>query len=245
MRDLDRYQADYATLPFEAIQAAYRRRRVLENLPRHGGRHVLEVGCGTEPLFLHYPGFRTMHVVEPAQEFHAKALAAAAGKPGVTVLLGTLQQLVPVLEKHSFDCVVMSSLLHELADPQALLTSARRLCAKDTTLHIYLPNANSFHRLLALEMGLIKDIHELSATQAKMQQAATYDRETLHALLEDSGFSIIESGSFFIKPFTHVQMAALREQGLLTDAMLDGLYAMSRHLPDIGSELYAIARKKP
>lgn len=245
MRDLDRYQADYAALPFESIQAAYRRRRVMENLIRFGAKHILEVGCGTEPLFLHHPGFRSMHVVEPAQQFHAKALAAANGRPDVCVLLGSLQQLVPVLKEKAFDCIVLSSLLHEVPDPAALLASARALCAKNTTLHIYLPNANSFHRLLAREMGLIKDIHELSATQSQMQQSATYDSETLGALLKGAGLDVLETGSFFIKPFTHAQMAALREQGLLTDAMLEGLYAMGRHLPDIGSELYAIARKNP
>ncbi len=245
MRDLERYQADYETLPFEAVQAAYRRRHVIETLDRFGGGDVLEVGCGTEALFLHYKAYRSMLVVEPAAQFHARALAAAHGRANVGVLLGGLQQVAPQLAPRHFDRIVMSSLLHEIPDPGALLACARDLCPDHSTLHVYVPNARSFHRLLALEMGLIKDVHEVSATQARMQQSATYDRDTLAALLDASGFDVIESGSFFIKPFTHAQMAELREKGLLPDLMLDGLYGLSRHLPDAGSELYAVARRKP
>jgi SAM-dependent methyltransferase len=244
MRDLDRYQADYEALPFEAIQAAYRRRHVLDTLARFGGADVLEVGCGTEALFLHYTAFRSMHVVEPAERFFARASVAARDRSNVTVLLGSLQQVGTQLAQNKFDSIVVSSLLHEIQDPETLLASALSLCTEDTTLHVYVPNARSFHRLLALEMGLIRDVHEVSATQARMQQSATYDRDTLAALLRRAGFDVVESGSFFIKPFTHAQMAGLREKGLLTDAMLDGLYGLSRHLPDAGSELYAIARRK-
>lgn len=244
MRDLERYQDDYAALPFEDVQAAYRRRHLLEALARHGGRRVLEIGCGSEALFLHYRGFDSMHVVEPAGRFHAKALAAARGTTGVKVLHGTLEELAPELAGIPFDCVVMSSLLHEVADPAALLACARTLCTDKTDLHVYVPNAHSFHRLLALEMGLIRDVHEVSATQARMQQSSTYDADSMRSLLESAGFQVTEVGSFFIKPFTHAQMATLREKGILTDAMLDGLYGLSRHLPDAGSELYARARAK-
>jgi SAM-dependent methyltransferase len=244
MRDLERYQDDYAALPFEGVQAAYRRRHLIEALARHGGRHVLEIGCGTEPLFLHYRDFESMHVIEPAGSFHAKALTAARGVAGVEVLHGTLEALAPGLTGTPFDCVVMSSLLHEVPDPLALLACARTLCSSTTDLHVYVPNAHSFHRLLALEMGLIQDVHEVSATQARMQQSSTYDAGSMRTLLESAGFEVNEVGSFFIKPFTHAQMAALREKGILTDAMLEGLYSLGRHFPDAGSELYARARAR-
>lgn len=244
MRDLDRYSEDYVTLPFEDVQVHYRRRHLLEILGRSNPRSLLEVGCGMEPLFLHYGGFQRMHVVEPAEKFHARAFAAATGRGNVTVHLGTLQQVAPLLTAVEFDCVLMSSLLHEVPNPIELLQTVRVLCAPETTLQIAVPNANSLHRLLAVEMGLAPDVRQLSATQVRMQQSTTFECQSLHALLDAAGFEVIESGSFFIKPFTHEQMALLREHRVLTDAMLDGLYALSRRLPDIGSELYAVARLK-
>jgi len=244
MRDFDRYSADYAALPFEDVQVRYRRRHLLDMLKRFNSTNMLEVGCGMEPLFLHFDGFQSMHVIEPAEDFHAAAFAAAGGRANVKVILGTLEAVAPSLMPGSFDCVLMSSLLHEVPNPQELLHAARALCAGDGTLHVAVPNANSLHRLLAVEMGLAPDVHDLSDTQRLMQQSTTFDRQSLHALLDAAGFEVLESGSFFVKPFTHAQMAALLEHRVLNDAILDGLYALSSRLPNFGSELYAIARPK-
>jgi hypothetical protein len=245
MRDLERYQDDYEALPFESIQLRYRRRKVLEVLARLKPASVLEVGCGLLPLFLDYDLPGTMHVVEPAARFHANALDKAKGRNNVSVHLGTLQKVAPTLAAQSFDCIVISSLLHEISEPGELLAAALALSSTTTTLHVNVPNAGSFHRLLALEMGLIASTHELSSTQKRMQQSSTYDVDSLSALLDRAGFNVVESGSFLLKPFTHAQMAALQEQGILTDLMLDGLYAMTRHLPGMGSEIYVNARRKP
>ncbi len=242
MRDLERYQSDYASLPFEETQAAYRRRRVIEHLARFRPATILEVGCGEEPLFLHYQAPEAMHVVEPAARFHEQAAQLARQHAGVQVHRGTLEELADRLAAVRFDCILLSSVLHEAPDPAALLKAAHSLCHDNTTVHVYVPNARSLHRLLALEMGLIKDVHDVSATQQRMQQSMTYDAERLTQALRSASFTIEETGTFFIKPFTHAQMAGLQEDGMLDARMLDGLYGLGKHLPEHGSELYAIAR---
>jgi 2-polyprenyl-3-methyl-5-hydroxy-6-metoxy-1,4-benzoquinol methylase len=244
MRDLERYQSDYASLPFEQTQAAFRRRRIIEHLERFRPARILEVGCGEEPLFLHYQACEALHVVEPAARFHEHAEQLARGRAGVQVHLGTLEALAGSLASVGFDCIVLGSVLHEAQDPAALLNAVHTLCGASTTVHVYVPNARSLHRLLALEMGLIADIHEVSATQQRMQQSVTYDAELLTKALRKAGFTVEETGSFFIKPFTHAQMAGLQAGGMLDARMLEGLYGLGRHLPEHGSELYAIARAR-
>jgi SAM-dependent methyltransferase len=243
VRDLERYQADYETLPFEAIQARYRRRKILEVLGRFAPRRVLEAGCGLAPLFLDYRDFETFHVVEPAARFHANALRLGEGHVGIQVHRGDLEALAPALAGERFDLIVMSSLLHEMEDPKTLLAAARSLAGELTLLHVNVPNANSLHRILALEMGLIDSVYQLSATQARMQQSATYDIPALSALLQGAGFEVLEAGTFFVKPFTHGQMAAMLEHGILTEKMLDGLYALSARLPAMGSEIWLNAKR--
>jgi hypothetical protein len=107
------------------------------------------------------------------------------------------------------------------------------------------PNAHSLHRLLALEMGLIASPFELSAQQKTLQQHSTFDLPALARLAKEAGFSVLESDSYFIKPFTHAQMEALRRSGFLTDAMLEGFHGLARHLPGLGSEIYLNARIRP
>jgi hypothetical protein len=120
----------------------------------------------------------------------------------------------------------------------ALLEATKRVCAASTTVHVSVPNAQSFHRLLAVEMGLIGTPTELSTTQQTLQQHRTFTQESLGDLVRASGFKVLEQGSYFLKPFTHGQMQELRDSGFLTPAMLEGLWGMTRHMPGLGSEIF-------
>jgi 2-polyprenyl-3-methyl-5-hydroxy-6-metoxy-1,4-benzoquinol methylase len=156
----------------------------------------------------------------------------------VKVVENLLEQAPPELRPGGFDLIVLSSLLHEISDPQHLLQALHRHCHASSVVHVNVPNAHSLHRLLAVEMGLIEDPFELSATQKQMQQHSTFDLDNLTELLRQQGFEVQSSGSYFIKPFTHAQMQDLYDRGYLTDAHLEGLFRLTRHMPEFGSEIY-------
>jgi hypothetical protein len=59
------------------------------------------------------------------------------------------------------------------------------------------------------------------------------------------GFEVLAKGSFFIKPFTHAQMASLQETGFLSEKMLDGLYRLSDRFPANGSEIWMDLGRRP
>lgn len=238
MRNLTAYQTEYETLPFEDVQARFRKRKILESLARSGARSVLEVGCGFDPMFNYYAVFERFTIVEPAERFADSAVRQASGRPGIRVVRSALEVSMPDLEPGAYDFIILSSLLHEVAEPGRLLDAARSLCGSATTVHVNVPNALSFHRLLAVEMGLIANPYVKSDTQVRMQQSHTFDLRRLETLVTSRGFRVIDKGSFFVKPFTHSQMAFLQEAGILTDAMLDGLYALSSRFPDNGSEIW-------
>lgn len=237
-RDLEGYSRDYRQLPFEPTQAAFRRRLLLAQIARLKPAEVLEVGCGEHPLFTDLPHTR-ITVVEAAPAFAEAAARRAANRPDVTVLAGRLEDVAERLRPHAM--VVVGCLLHEVADPQALLTAVRQVCQPGGWLHVSVPNAKSLHRLLALSMGLIDRVDSLSETQRLMQQRATYDMPALVAELAGSGFEVVDRGSLFVKPFSHAQMQALVDQGFMTTAMLEGLDRLVEHLPLLGSELWCNA----
>ena len=140
---------------------------------------------------------------------------------------------------------MLSSLLHVVDGPQQLLQALRPHCHTGSVVHVNVPNAHSLHRLLAVEMGLIGDPFELSSTQKQMQQHSTFDLDSLAELLRQQGFEVQSSGSYFIKPFTHAQMQDLCDRGFLTEAHLEGLFRLSRRMPEFGSEIYVNARPIP
>lgn len=232
------YLAQYAAGDFETVLVAVRRAEVLASLARYPHRHVLEVGCGLEPLFTHADDWGAFTVVEPSAEFVERARALAAGRGGVRVVQGFFEEVQPRLVGPPPDFVVVSSLLHEVSDPGALLAALRAASGPGTVVHLNVPNMRSFHRLLALEMGVIDDLFEPSALERRFQRRTRYDAAALRGAVEAAGFRVLREGSYFVKPFTHAQMTALRDAGVLDARMLRGLGRMVRHLPGMGCEIY-------
>jgi SAM-dependent methyltransferase len=239
-RDLVDYGEQYRQLPFEPLQAGFRRRRVLAQVARRRPRRLLEVGCAELPLFLDLPGQDTV-VVEPTAVFAANARRLAADRPEVTVVEALLEDVPSGALGDPFPLVVVSGLLHEVPDPQRLLRAARAACAPDGVVHVNVPSAGSLHRLLAVAMGLIPDPAAESETQRRLQQRHVYDAAGLDRELADAGLRVVERGSILVKPFTHAQMQQLVDGGFLTPAMLDGLDRLTEQLPELGSEIWVDA----
>jgi len=243
VRDISQYEKQYADAPFEPWQVKYRKQRLLDSLRNHPHRTILEVGCGLDPLYLHMADFEQLVIVEPGDSFYACAVEGALGQPKIHCVQGFLEEMTAELERHPFDFIVLSGLLQEVEDPRAILEAVHHLCSPETVVHVDVSNAHSFHRLLALEMGLIDSIYQKSDTQLRLQGHTTFDMDHLIQLTTSVGFKVLDQGSFFVKPFTHAQMDQLLKAGMLTERMLDGLYGMAKHLPELGSEIFLDVQK--
>lgn len=249
MTGIDHYTREYLRQyeedSFELRALAVRRMRVLNSVRKYPHARMLEVGCGAEPLFPLLEDWERYTVVEPSAEFVRRARKTAAQRPTVQILEGYFEDVAAGLHRESFDFVVASSLLHEVADPSAFLKALRRLCTSSTTVHINVPNVYSFHRLLALEMGLIGSVFERSATEARFQRHTRFDRESFVKIVEEHGFRVLHFETYLVKPLTHDQMSALLKHGIIDGATIAGLDAMAKHLPHLGSEMFIEAAVRP
>lgn len=135
--------------------------------------------------------------------------------------------------------IICSSLLHEVENPKEFLTEIHKASNKGTVVHINVPNANSFHRVLAQKAGLIRDLKMLSDRNLQLQQHTVFDIESLKKIVSDVGFSILESGQYFLKPFTHAQMEKMMQAEIIDEKVLEGLYEMGKD--SYGSEIYVNA----
>jgi SAM-dependent methyltransferase len=235
LRNIDQYERDYLDNPFEAELVKYRHRKTVETLELLGPSTILEVGCGLVPLYDYFKAFKALVIFEPSLKF-----ADAASEPsvkGVIVVNDELKLEYAADFDEKFDLIVISSLLHELENPLALLECARGFLAEGGAIHINVPNSHSMHRVLAKKMGLINRLEERSDRQVRFQQHHTFSVKTLEELVGSAGFEILSSETFFIKPFTHAQMQSLLDSGLITQAMLDGLYLLGEDMPGMGAEI--------
>ncbi len=242
MDDLDRYTREYLRQydegAFEVRIIEARREAVLRSIRKHPHDRVLEVGCGAEPLFSFFSTYRNYTVVEPSDEFVRRARERAMAAGNVAVVHGCLEDVVDRVAGHGpFDFIVLSSVLHEVPDPSKLLWAVRRLCVESTVVHINVPNVRSFHRLLALEMGLIHSLFEPSATEVRFQRHTRFDRRALLDAVRVHGFRALYFETYFVKPFTNDQMDRLLRHGIIDTRVVDGLAAMVKHLPEMGCEM--------
>jgi len=242
-RDMDDYVRNYRSLPFEPIQSLYRRKLVLRQIARFEPNRVLEIGCGHLPIFTDLPDEVEVTVVEPTKKFGENARRLGKNRKNIKIVEGFVESVE--LGAVNFDMVILSCLLHEVPDPPKVLARVHDFCQPQTVVHVNVPNAFSLHRLLAVAMGICSTPHEQSGTQRRMQQRnQTYDRLSLASELSAAGFVIIDEGSMFVKPFTHMQMQALVDSSFMTPAMLDGFDELAASLPNFGSEIWANVRVK-
>jgi hypothetical protein len=232
------YTKQYRERGFETVLVEVRRRRVIQSAREHPHDRVVELGCGLEPLFDALAA--EIHVVvEPSATFAAHARDAAARRPGARVIEAYAEEAHDQLLAVKPQFVIVSSLLHEVPDPVRLIGLVRSISTDTTVAHFNVPNVNSFHRLLALEAGLITDVFEESEMDQRFARHTRFDAEKLVGMLEAGGFRVIDSGSYFVKPFTHDQLDAMTQAGIIDEPVLRGLEGMVKYMPGLGSEIYA------
>lgn len=237
MRDIENYSKIYEQQGFEAIQVKYRRKMLLEQISKYKPQSILEIGCGLEPLFLYVENV-SFTIVEPSTLFCRRGKELLGERKNVLFIENFFENVVEDLLDSKYDMVICSGLLHEVEEPEKLLNAITKICTKDTIIHINVPNAQSLHRLLARESGFIKDEHELSAQNIKLQQHQVFDFDRLIEMVIKSGMSIEEKGSYFVKPFTHEQMRKCLDEGIINKDVLDGLYNLGKYMPTMGSEIF-------
>lgn len=241
MRDINDYSMKYAIPGFENYQVKYRRKMIMEQVEHYNPKRILEIGCGCEPLFKYVHDI-SFTVVEPSNEFYENAVKLAQKEENIVCIKGLFEDVADKLDD-CYDMIICSGLLHEVEEPIKLLCSIESVCNDNTVVHINVPNADSMHRLLALESGIITNTHDMSEQNKTFQQNNVFDLESLKQLVEKSQLNVIEQGSYFVKPFTHAQMYEMIKQDIINEDILEGLYNIGRYMPHLGSEIYVNCKK--
>jgi SAM-dependent methyltransferase len=246
IRDLIDYQSHYANQPYERHQVYFRKMKLKEILNKYAHSSILEVGCGLESIFLDIDDFNKITVVEPADLFFEKALLDKESKSDkdISIIKGYLEESTDKLRNNTFDFILISSLLHEIPNVDLFLNSIYNLANENTIIHVNVPNADSFHRVLAVEMGLIQSQFEKSLNNIEFQQNVIFNMSKLKMVFDKAGFEILEEGSYSVKLFRHIEMQNLIDSGFIDLKFLEGLYKMEKYMPGLGSEIYINAKLK-
>lgn len=239
MRDITQYEKDYLNgYDFEKYLVRYRRKNITDTTDVSYTHSMLEIGCGLEPLFDYLEGnWKDYIVVEPGDNFYTNAEHIAKKYKNINVRHGFAENILPSLDK-KFDLIIASSVLHEVEKPLTFLNSVKPVMDRNSILHINVPNANSIHNQLAVKMGLIEDIFAQSKLANQMQRHSTFDTSRLIRFVRGCGFEVINTGGYFLKPFTYSQLSSMLDKEIITEKVLDALYELGQEQPHQAAEIY-------
>lgn len=215
---------------FNEVLSRYRMRK-LDELGC-AGETALELGCGEGLITRHVATlFRKVEAVDGSSAYIERAKALVPGN--VSFHHGLVEDFET---STSFDWIIAGGLLEHLADPKSVLKKAKNLLAPHGRIVVFVPNAVSLNRRLGKAMGLIEDCHGLTESDLKIGHRRMYDLPALRSELEAAGFTIVDAGGMFLKPLSNAQMMTWDAE------ILDGLYALGNGLPELCTEIYAVAR---
>jgi len=137
-----------------------------------------------------------------------------------------------------YDTIVMSHVLEHIKDPVLVLRKIYNWLDADGIFLISVPNAKSIHRIVAVEMGLLKSVYELNTRDHELGHYRVYDMDTLKSHVREAGFNIKETGGIFLKPVSNGQI----EQHW-TPEMIEGFYKAGKHFQENCAEIFIVCIK--
>lgn len=208
--------------------------RVAERV--RAGERVLELGCATGLMSV--PVAAAGGLVTGLDRSDAYLARARARRlPGARFLRAGLED--PGWEDltgDGFAHVLSCNLIHEMDDPVTLLVRARAVLAPGGLVHLSLQNPLSIHRLVALEMGLIDRLTDVSERGRRYATRGVWTADELEDMAAAAGLVAVAREGVMLKPLPNAMMEALPGD------VLDGFERAARHLPGHCAITYLVLR---
>ena len=181
-------------------------------------------------LLIHH--FERLTVVEGARELLEKV-------PNHSRLLKVNSLFENYQPSEKYNSIMIEHVLEHVADPVNLLIKASQWLAEDGRIFLGVPNANSFHRLAAVKMGILQHQTELNERDIAVGHRRVYTPDSFRMDIQKSGLRIINFGGIFFKPASNAQI-----QNTWTNEMISGFYELGKDFPDNCADIYAICSNK-
>ena len=149
--------------------------------------------------------------------------------------------------RHSdtFDLLVMHHILEHVDAPVPLLAALREFLRFGGVFAITVPNAHALSRQLAMKMGLLQSLYDLTENDNRHGHQRVYDWPTLEQDVMKAGYEIVGRHGLALKLFADFQNEQIVKAGIIGDAQLRGLWSMADQYRDVAGAIMVILRVAP
>ncbi len=178
--------------------------------------------------------FHRVTSVDGSPSFCEHLRNALGDFPGFSVECALFEEYNP---SSVFDTVLATHVLEHLEDPVRVLERVKEWVSQDGVFLVLVPNALSFHRLVAVKMGLLTTPDELNNLDFRLGHRRVYTLDLLFKHLNSAGWTVHATGGMFFKPLTNQQI-----ESWFTEQMMDGFYELGKDFPEYAAEVYAVCQ---
>lgn len=149
-----------------------------------------------------------------------------------------------IKEKEKYDYVFCSYILEHVIEPSEILKVSYNALKTNGKLFITVPNAKALSRQMAVNMGLLNNLYELTENDIAHGHRRVFDLQLLTELVDGSDFELLGTGGTFVKQFADFQLNKMIEEKIIGEQQLIGMQKLAEIYPDISGSIYAILLKK-
>lgn len=132
-----------------------------------------------------------------------------------------------------YDYVSCNYILEHVFDTASILRNIHGMMHAESLLFVTVPNRMALSRRLALEMGLVTSLSDLTANDHKHGHRRTYTFDTLRDEVMAAGFEVVSASGIVFKILADFQLNKLLGSGFLTKDHVLGMQALAEHPENI------------
>lgn len=144
----------------------------------------------------------------------------------------------------NFSCLILHHILEHIKDPLFLLSKLNSLLTKEGIIAISVPNANSLSRLLAVKMGLLNSIYDLTENDKKHGHFRVYDWQMLENQISNCGLDIVGRHGLSLKLFSDKQNIEMLDTKIIGEEQIKGLWLLADEIRQYAGAIMIVAKKK-
>jgi len=143
----------------------------------------------------------------------------------------------------TFDCLIMHHILEHVENPLELLPKLGLLVNDNGVIAVTVPNAHALSRQLAVKMGLLTSVYELTENDKHHGHFRVYDWKTLEDQLAMSGFEIIGRHGLSFKLFSDKQNIEMLNAKIIGEEQIKGLWSLGDEFFNVAGAIMIVAKK--
>lgn len=143
----------------------------------------------------------------------------------------------------TYDAICCSFVLEHVVEPVEILKKANSLLKENGVLAIAVPNAGALSRRMAVSMGLMDNLYDLTENDLRHGHRRVYDMDKLEKDVKRAGLNIIKKGGVFLKQFADFQLELMIKHGIIGNAQILGMQKMGDEFPELSGSIYLISSK--